>query len=380
MWFNSEHIDFYFWNHAALMTEGYVCLVDSNAMLNSRTRVKQFMGFEKQDLNTCNFLFCPFNVRNIHWMLYGVMVEEKIAFLFDPLEEGSLKRDARVMGDKLHGIVNKFLFDGLLEFDSECIPNVFQDNDYDCGTFVCMYTAWLTEDGLKESPATAVRNVRQFVEMIPNNESIPKMIGGGAAPLDNSLQEYLSFTEDHFSVFINAYTVSHKHLTVKPMVATAISKGNVTFLRKHVNLNSFVEKEFIYMPALVENRKWVLFVADLVQHHISVLDPTVDIIDENLLIRMKMAAKYIEHLCLTKTEMKINVFGQPHQLMRNSCATGLMVGGFIHVPMDDRDLFDINFQKNKQKIVPLLLKAKKNGPPSSNKQRHPHVYILLSSY
>jgi len=139
----------------------------------------------------------------------------------------------------------------------------------------------------------AVSSVRQFVEMTPTDENIPKMIGGGAAPLENSLQEYLSFTEDHFSMFINAYKLSHKHLTVKPVVATAISKGNVAFLRKHVNLSSFAEKEFIYMPALVENRKWVLFVLDLVQHHKSVLDPIADIIDEGLMARMKMVAKYI---------------------------------------------------------------------------------------
>jgi len=171
MWFTSEHIDFYFRNHAGLASEGYVSPVDCNAMLNSRTRVKQFIGFEKQDVNACNFLFCPFNVRNAHWVLYAVLVEERVAFLFDPLEESGLKRESKAMGQKLHGIVNKFLFDGLLEFDSECVLEYYQTNDHDCGPFVCIYAAGLVENILDETPAAAVGQVREFVELMPGNES-----------------------------------------------------------------------------------------------------------------------------------------------------------------------------------------------------------------
>jgi len=68
-----------------------------------------------------------------------------------------------------------------------------------------------------------------------------------------------------------------------------------------------------------------------------------------------MVTNYIENLCLTKREIKINVFGQPHQLVRNSVETGLMVSSFIHTLMEDPDLFDIKVRKIKQKIVPLQL-------------------------
>ena len=375
MWFTSEHIDFYFRNHAGLASEGYVSPVDCNAMLNSRTRVKRFIGFEKQDVNTCNFLFCPINVRNAHWVLYGVLVEERVAFLFDPLEESGLKRESVAMGMMLHGIVKKFLFDGLLELDSEYVPEFYQTNDHDCGPFVCIYAAGLVENGLDEAPDAAVEQVREFVEMMPGIESAPKLIGGGPAPLDNSLQEYLSFTEDHFSAFISSYAVSHRHLTVKPIVATAISKGNASFLRKQVSLNIFDRKEYIYLPVLIDNRRWVLFVADLIHYDISVLDPTADIVDESLLHRMRVTARYIEHLCLTKRDMRINVSEQPHQIVRNGGQTGLMVCGYIQALMEERPLFDINIQKLKKQVAAQLIRAKKKGPTSTVRQRENHTAL-----
>ena len=373
-WFTSEHIDFYFRNHVGLASEGYVSPVDCNAMLNSRTRVKRFIGLE-QDMNACNFLFCPFNVRNAHWVLYGVLVEERVAFLFDPLEESGLKRESIAMGMKLHGIVNKFLFDDLLEFDSEYVPEFYQTNDHDCGPFVCIYAAGLVENGMDESPVDAVGQVREFLELMPRPESAPKLIGGGPAPLDNSLQEYLSFTEDHFSVFISSYTVSHRHLTVKPIVATAISKGNATFLRKQVSLNIFDGKDYIYLPVLIENRRWVLFIADLIHYEISVVDPTAEVIDDSLLQRMKVTARYIEHLCLTKRNMRINVFEQPRQLVQNSGQTGLMVCGYIRALMEERPLFDIDVKKLKKQVAAQLIRAKKKGPTSSVKQRENHTTL-----
>jgi len=375
MWFTSEHIDFYFRNHAGLASEGYVSPVDCNAMLNSRTRAKQFIGFEKEDLKAYNFLLCPFNVRNAHWVLYAVLIEEKVAFLFDPLEDSGLKRETKALGMTLHGYVNKFLFDGLLEFENECVPQFFQTNDYDCGPFVCVYAAGLVEDGLEEDPVAAVGQVREFVEMMPRNESAPKLIGGGPAPLNNSLQEYLSFTEDHFSAFISTYTVSHRHLTVKPIVATAISKGNASFLRKQVTLDIFDGKDIIFLPVLIENRKWVLFVADLKHHDISVLDPTTEIMDTSLLQRMKVTARYIEHLCLTKREMKINIAGQVHQLVRNSGQTGLMVCGYIRALMNEQPLMGINIEKLKKQIADQLIRAKKTSPTSTVRQKENHSTI-----
>jgi Ulp1 protease family, C-terminal catalytic domain len=375
MWFASEHIDFYFRNHAELANERYVSPVDCNAMLNSRTRVKRFIGLEKQDMKACNFLFCPFNVRNAHWVLYGVLVEERVAFLFDPLEESGLKRESRAMGRTLHEIVNKFLFDGLLEFDNECVPKFYQTNDHDCGPFVCVYAAGLVENGIDDSPVDAVRQVREFVELMPGNESASKLIGGGPEPLDNSLQEYLSFTEDHFSAFISSYTVSHRHLTVKPIVATAISKGNASFLRKQVSLNIFDGKEYIYLPVLIDNRRWVLFVADLIHYDISVLDPTTEIIDESLLQRMRVTARYIEHLCLIKRDMRINVFGQSRQLVQNGGQTGLMVCGYVRALMEERPLFDIDVKKLKKQIAAQLIRAKKKSPTSSVKQKENHTAL-----
>jgi len=76
--------------------------------------------------------------------------------------------------------------------------------------------------------------------------------------------------------------------------------------------------------------------------------------------------------------MKINVFGQPHQLVRNSGETGLMICGFIHALMEDRDLYDVNVQKIKQKIVPLLLKAKKKGPSLSTKQKEDRATLVAT--
>jgi len=378
MWFTSEHIDFYFRNHAGLAGEGYVSPVDCNAMLNSRTRVKQFIGFEKQDVNTCNFLFCPFNVRNAHWVLYTVLVEERVAFLFDPLEESGLRRETEAMGAKLHGTVNKFLFDGLLKFDSECCPEFFQTNDYDCGPFVCLYAAGLVEDGLEEDPVATIGQIREFVELMPESGSASKLIGGGSAPLDNSLQEYLLFTEDHFSAFISTYTVSHRHLTVKPIVATAISKGNASFLRKQVTLNIFDGKDYIFLPVLIENRRWVLFVADMIRHDISVLDPTSEVMDECLLQRMRVTARYIEHLCLTKREMKVNLFVQPHQLVRNTGQTGLMVCGYIRALMEEQPLQGINVNKLKKQIAAQLIRAKKKGPVSTVKQKENHTALIAT--
>jgi len=211
--------------------------------------------------------------------------------------------------------------------------------------------------------------------MMPGIESAPKLIGGGRAPLDNSLQEYLSFTEDHFSAFISSYAVSHRHLTVKPIVATAISKGNASFLRKQVSLNIFDRKEYIYLPVLIDNRRWVLFVADLIYYDISVLDPTADIVDESLLHRMRVTARYIEHLCLTKRDMRINVTEQPHQIVRNGGQTGLMVCGYIQALMEERPLFDINIQKLKKQVAAQLIRAKKKGPTSTVRQRENHTAL-----
>jgi len=85
-----------------------------------------------------------------------VLVEERVAFVFDQLEESGLKRESAVMGKTLHKIVNKFLFDGLLEFDSECVAEFFPTNDLDCGPFVCIYAAELVENGLDKDPDAAV--------------------------------------------------------------------------------------------------------------------------------------------------------------------------------------------------------------------------------
>jgi len=87
MWFNSEQIDFYFRNHAALITEGYVRPMDSNALLNRRTRVKPFMGFEKQDLNSCNFLFyMPQVVENKKWVVFVAYLVQHYILVMDLTE------------------------------------------------------------------------------------------------------------------------------------------------------------------------------------------------------------------------------------------------------------------------------------------------------
>ena len=117
----------------------------ANAPASVRRRLVQRWT---QDLNTTDNvkIFIPINTTHNHWSLLVIDVGNKTVFSFDSLGYSLTNERKEMLGwiEAEHRAKKKTFVAKKWTSKRKTVP--LQENDYDCGVFVCMFAAFLSSD------------------------------------------------------------------------------------------------------------------------------------------------------------------------------------------------------------------------------------------
>ena len=191
----------------------FIDSVDIDILTKEKASLSK-LGIDPKTLIDCSKIFCPINIRNIHWTLLVMDRKTNCVSFLDPLPDKSLHSE--IVG-KAKKLLSCIINETGLSFPHPIREyNLFyekQSNKHDCGPFICAYAEKIsTGKPIRNIDARRIRYLTYC--HLPNTTLAPLLEGGSnldTNPNGGFPAHLLQFDDSHIASF--AFTQAESKTT-----------------------------------------------------------------------------------------------------------------------------------------------------------------------
>jgi len=305
------------------------------------------LDIDPKSLIQYSLIFCPINIRNIHWTLLVINPKTGSVFFLDPLQEKTFHRETIAKSQKLldtiimeTGIEN---LQTIKEYDQFYTK---QSNSNDCGPFICAFAERIAAG--KSLINIDARRIRYLTYChLPTTTLAPLLEGGSGLQSNPNVKlpsHLLHFDDSHIASFSFTNAESKTVTVVHPLMSKAICTHNAEFLVNNVRLPDFHNKRKILLPLLVNNSYWILIIGDLEDNLIYFMDPMKHQRDQHVENLVSNAAATIVQLTLHEKQLRL--IDAPHfQRSSNQNDSGPLICGYMESIANNRSPTEIDIDR-----------------------------------
>ena len=81
--------------------------------------------------------------------------------------------------------------------------------------------------------------------------------------------DYIHFFDQHMMLIVNREIITRKHFVLDPAISRALAHDNREIIINYLTFKQFKDRDMIYCPYLLERRKWVVIIVNVLEKTVT---------------------------------------------------------------------------------------------------------------